>query len=171
MTRITIRPKVRGQDKKAAESSGGGEPMETEEEAILRQAGKGGKGKAAAAAAKGPQMITKETVEQLVEMDATLRSYALKGVSNLTSNGGIEGAINWLTNHLEDADIDDPISGEFEVKSAEEIGQAAAEKLARCWQRPERGGEEKSKLDELLAKARAKKEDDGRGGEARRSAA
>ena len=143
------------QDKKAAESSGGGEPMETEEEAILRQAGKGGKGKAAAAAAKGPQMITKETVEQLVEMGFTeLR--AQKALV-LTSNGGIEGAINWLTNHLEDADIDDPISGEFEVKSAEEIGQAAAEKLAGVGSGLS-AEEKKAKLDELLAKARAKKE-------------
>ena len=73
-------------------------------------------------------MVTKETVEQLIEMGFTeLR--AQKALVK-TSNAGIEGAINWLTEHLEDADIDEPIAGEFEVKTAEEIGQAAAEKLA-----------------------------------------
>ena len=47
-----------------------------------------------------------------------------------TSNAGIESAIGWLTDHLEDADLDDPIEGEWEMKTQEEIGQAAAETLA-----------------------------------------
>ena len=135
--------------RKAAAS--GSEEMETEEEAILRQAGVKGKGKAKAEA--GPPVVTKESVTQLVEMGFTeLR--AQKALVK-TSNGGIENAINWLSEHLEDADIDEPIEGEISVKSAEELGQEMAEKLAG-------GGnmsaeEKKAKAEELLARARAKK--------------
>jgi len=138
--------------KNAASSSADGDPMETEEDAILRQAGVKGKRKAAEEA--GPPVVTKETVEQLVEMGfSELR--AQKALVK-TSNAGIEGAINWLTEHLEDADIDDPIGTEIAVKTAEELGQEMAEKMAG-------GGskltaeEKKAKADELLARARAKK--------------
>ncbi len=98
---------------RSAAAASGPEVMETEEEAILREAGVKGKGKAKAAA--GPPVVTKETVEQLVEMGFTeLR--AQKALVK-TANAGIEGAINWLTAHLEDADIDEPIEGEFAVKT------------------------------------------------------
>jgi len=133
----------------ARKAAASGDAMETEEDAILRAAGKSGKAKAAA---PGPPVVTKESVEQLIEMGFTeLR--AQKALVK-TSNAGIEGAINWLTEHLEDADIDDPLA-EVVVKTQEELGQAAAEALA--------GGsglsaeEKKAKLDEALAKARAKK--------------
>jgi len=127
--------------------------METEEDMLLRQAGKAPKNKGKEKAVE-PPVVTKEVVEQLVDMGfSELR--AQKALVK-TSNAGIEGAINWLTEHLEDADIDDPINGEFAVKTQEEIGQQAAEALA--------GGssqltaeEKKAKLDEALAKARAKK--------------
>ena len=57
-------------------------------------------------------MVTKETVDQLIETGFTeLRAH--KALVK-TSNAGIEGAINWLTEHLEDADIDEPIEGEGE---------------------------------------------------------
>lgn len=129
------------------------DPMETEEDILLRAAGKAPKNKGKAKA-PGPPVVTKEVVDQLIEMGFTeLR--AQKALVK-TSNSGIEGAINWLTEHLEDADIDDPIEGEFDVKTQEELGQAAAEAMAGMGSNltPE---EKKAKLDEMLAKARAKK--------------
>lgn len=125
--------------------------METEEDMLLRAAGKKPKGKGKA---KEEAVVTKETVEQLVEMGfSELR--AQKALVK-TSNAGIEGAINWLTDHLEDADIDDPIEGEFAVKTQEELGQAAAEALAGS-SSGLTAEEKKAKLDDMLAKARAKK--------------
>ena len=138
--------------RKAAASSGA-DDMETEEDAILRAAGKGGKGKGKA---PGPPVVTKETVEQLVEMGFTeLR--AQKALVK-TSNAGIEGAINWLTEHLEDADIDDPLDGEgCVVKTQEEVGAEMAQQLAGGGSSQLTAEEKKAKLDEALAKARAKK--------------
>jgi len=137
---------------KAKESEGAAD-METEEDLLLRQAGKAPKGKGKAKEA-GPPVVTKEVLAQLVDMGfSELR--AQKALVK-TSNAGVENAINWLTEHLEDADIDDPIEGEIAVKTSEELGQAAAEALAG-------GGsqltaeEKKAKLDDALAKARAKK--------------
>ena len=142
------------EEKRRAESKNGGpEDMETEDDLLLRQAGVKGKGKAKAEAA-GPQLVTKETVEQLVEMGFS-EHRAQKALVK-TSNAGIEGAINWLTEHLEDADIDEPIDGAYEVKTAEEIGKEAAEKLAGVGAGLT-AEEKKAKLDDLLAKARAKK--------------
>lgn len=119
---------------------------------LLRAAGKKPKGKGKAKEA-GPPVVTKEVVEQLMEMGfSELRSQ--KALVK-TSNAGIEGAINWLTDHLEDADIDEPIEGDFDVKTQEELGQAAAEALAGTSGLT--AEEKKAKLDEMLAKARAKK--------------
>ena len=142
------------QDKKATASSSDVTDMETEEDVLLRAAGKAPKGKGKAGALAGPPVVTKETVDQLIEMGFTeLR--AQKALVK-TSNAGIEGAINWLTEHLEDADIDDPLPEEGVVmKTAEEIGQATAEGLAGTSGLS--AEEKKAKLEEMLAKARAKK--------------
>lgn len=79
-----------------AAAGGGPADMETEEDMLLRQAGVKGKKKADA----GPAVVTKETVEQLVEMGFTeLR--AQKALVK-TSNAGLEQAVGWLTDHLED---------------------------------------------------------------------
>ena len=136
----------------AAAAAAAGDEMETEEDLLLRQAGVRGKKKVTEEPA-GPPVVTKETVEQLVEMGFTeLR--AQKALVR-TSNNGLEGAINWLTDHLEDADIDEPI-GELSMKTAEELGQAEAERLAGVTSGMS-AEEKKAKLDEMLAKARAKK--------------
>ena len=142
--------------KKAAASSSADVDMETEEDILLRAAGKAPRGKGKAAEEpSGPPVVTKETVDQLIEMGFTeLR--AQKALVK-TSNAGIEGAINWLTEHLEDADIDDPLADDAcVVKTAEEIGQAEAERLSASGSGLS-AEEKKAKLDEMLAKARAKK--------------
>ena len=115
------------QDAKA--SAGDGE-METEEDIVRREAGlKGGK-KGAAAEPAGPPVITKESVDQLLDMGFSQLRAEKALVS--TSNGNIEAAINWLTAHLEDADIDEPHKEELapETKTQEEISEIAAKKLA-----------------------------------------
>ena len=153
-TEQTVADMHEARAKKAAEEAAGAEDveMETEEDQLLRAAGKAPKGKSKAKTT-GPALVTKEVVEQLVEMGfSELR--AQKALV-MTSNGGIEGAINWLTEHLEDADIDDANFGEFEVKPAEEVSLAAAQALAGVSHLS--AEEKKQKLDELLAKARAKK--------------
>ena len=80
-----------GQDAKAAGSSGDVE-METEEDIIRREAGlKGSKKAAAEHEPTGPPVITKESVDQLLDMGfSQLR--AEKALVN-TSNGAIEAAI------------------------------------------------------------------------------
>ena len=115
------------QDAKA--SAGDGE-METEEDIVRREAGlKGGK-KGAAAEPAGPPVITKESVDQLLDMGFSQLRAEKALVS--TSNGNIEAAINWLTAHLEDADIDAPHKEELapQTKTQEEISEIAAKKLA-----------------------------------------
>ena len=137
---------------KAAAASGD-DPMETEEDQLLRAAGKKPKGKGKAKE-EGPPVVTKEVVDQLVEMgfpELRAQKALLK-----TSNAGLEGAINWLTEHLEDADIDDAIEGEYAVKTQEELGQEAAEAMAGIGSGLS-AEEKKAKLDDMLAKARAKK--------------
>ena len=68
---------------------------------------------------------------------------------------GVEGAIAWLTDHLDDADIDAPLEGEVQTKTQEELGAEMAASLAGGSQLT--AEEKKEKLDEALAKARAKK--------------
>lgn len=133
---------------KHREAADGSMEVESEEDALLRAAGKMPKGKGKAKPA-GPPVVTKEVIDQLVEMGFTeLRSQ--KALVK-TSNAGIEGAINWLTEHLEDADIDDPIEAEFVIKTQEQLGQEAAESMAGMGSNltPE---EKKQKLDDMLAK-------------------
>ncbi|EOD30041.1 hypothetical protein EMIHUDRAFT_415365 [Emiliania huxleyi CCMP1516] len=133
--------------------------METEEETLLRSAGLAGKlarkaAKAGEAGPSGPPLVTKELVDQLLEMGFTeLR--AQKALVK-TSNAGIEPAINWLGEHLDDADIDEPLSTEVEVKPQAEVDAALAQSMQGGGSKltPE---EKKAKLDEALAKARAKK--------------
>uniref|UniRef100_A0A7S3AWU9 UBA domain-containing protein n=2 Tax=Haptolina ericina TaxID=156174 RepID=A0A7S3AWU9_9EUKA len=138
-------------EKQAAGASGAGE-VETEEDMLLRAAGKKPKGKGAAGPV-GPPTVTKESVDQLVEMGFTeLR--AQKALAK-TSNAGLEEAINWLSEHLEDADIDDPM--EVSVKTQEELGEEAAKALAGGGSSQLTAEEKKAKLDDALAKARAKK--------------
>ena len=69
---------------------------------------------------------SQESVEQLVEMGFTeLR--AQKALVK-TSNAGVEPAINWLAEHLEDADIDEPM--DVTTKTQEELGEEAAKAMA-----------------------------------------
>ena len=113
-----------------ANSSAGDGEMETEEDIVRREAGlKGGK-KGAAAEPAGPPVITKESVDQLLDMGFSQLRAEKALVS--TSNGNIEAAINWLTAHLEDADIDEPHKEELapQTKTQEEISEIAAKKLA-----------------------------------------
>ena len=141
------------QDAKAAGSSGDVE-METEDDIIRREAGlKGGK-KGAAAEPAGPPVITKESVDQLLDMGfSQLR--AEKALVH-TSNGAIEAAINWLTAHLEDADIDEPLEQAPQMKTQEELGEETAKKLAGSGSQLTEA-EKKAKMAEALTKARAKK--------------
>jgi hypothetical protein len=142
------------QDAKAGSSSGGDVEMETEEDIIRREAGLKGS-KKAAAGPSGPPVITKESVDQLLDMGfSQLR--AEKALVK-TSNGGIEAAINWLTAHLEDADIDEPLAEAPQTKTAEEIGEDTAKKLSGGGSSQLTEAEKKAKLDDALAKARAKK--------------
>lgn len=147
----------------AAVASGGPTEMETEEETLLRSAGLSGK-LAKMSTAKGdaepsgPLQITKELVDQLLEMGfSELRAH--KALAQ-TKNAGIEPAINWLGEHMEDADIDEPLETPVEVKPQVEMDVLLALK--------EGGGgggggpqlsaeEKKTRLEEALAKARAKK--------------
>ena len=143
---------------KAEESAG--VAMETDDDVIARASGMAGKlarfnkKSEAAAAAAGPPVVTKESVDALLEMGFT-EVKAQKALLR-TANAGVEPAINWLADHGDDADIDAPIAEAFEVKTAEEVGAAAAAAAAA-------GGsqltpaEKKAKLDAALAKARAKK--------------
>jgi len=146
----TVADMHEAQEKKKADEA---TDMETEEDQLLRAAGKAPKGKGKAKAA-GPPVVTKEVVDQLVEMGFT-EVRAQKALVK-TSNAGIEGAINWLTEHLEDADIDDADFGEFQVKTQDELGQMAAEAMSGMGSGLT-AEEKKAKLDEMLAKARAKK--------------
>ena len=117
-------------DQDAKASSSGDVEMETEDDIIRREAGlKGGK-KGAAAEPAGPPVITKESVDQLLDMGFSQLRAEKALVS--TSNGNIEAAINWLTAHLEDADIDEPHKDEHapQMKTQEEIGEATAKMLA-----------------------------------------
>jgi hypothetical protein len=143
-------------DQEAKAGSSGDVEMETEDDIIRREAGlKGGK-KGAAAEPAGPPVITKESVDQLLDMGfSQLR--AEKALVN-TSNGNIEAAINWLTAHLEDTDIDEPHKDEHapQMKTQEEIGEAAAKKLAGSGSQLTEA-EKKAKMAEALTKARAKK--------------
>ncbi|KAL1508450.1 hypothetical protein AB1Y20_004553 [Prymnesium parvum] len=130
-----------------------GVEVETEEDMLLRAAGKAPKSKGKGPAQpEGPPTVTKELVDQLMEMGfSELR--AQKALVK-TSNTGIEPAVNWLSEHLEDEDIDEPM--EVVSKTQEEMGEEMAKALAD-------GGsqlsaeEKKLKLEEALAKARAKK--------------
>jgi len=143
------------QDAKAGSSTGGDVEMETEEDIIRREAGLKGS-KKAAAGPSGPPVITKESVDQLLDMGfSQLR--AEKALVK-TSNGGIEAAINWLTAHLEDADIDEPHKEELapQTKTQEEISEIAAKKLAGSGSQLTEE-EKKAKMAEALTKARAKK--------------
>ena len=136
-------------------SAGDGE-METEEDIIRREAGlKGGK-KGAAAEPAGPPVITKESVDQLLDMGFTQLRAEKALVS--TSNGNIEAAINWLTAHLEDADIDEPHKEDLapQLKTQDEISEIAAKKLAGSGSQLT-DEEKKAKMAEALTKARAKK--------------
>jgi len=91
-----------------AASASGPVELESEEEMLLRNAGLSGKArKAAEAGSSGPPVVTKELVEQLLEMGFTeLRAH--KALVH-TSNTGVEPAINWLGEHMDDADIDDVV--------------------------------------------------------------
>jgi hypothetical protein len=137
----------------AAAPSSGPVEIETEEEMLLRNAGLAGKARnAAEAGPSGPQVVTKELVDQLLEMGFTeLRAH--KALVR-TSNAGVEPAINWLGEHMDDADIDEPLALEVEVKPQEEVdaGKAAAEAGSQLTP-----AEKKAKLEDALAKARAKK--------------
>jgi len=137
---------------KSAKEVGGPVEMETEEDIIRREAGlKPLKPKEPT----GPLAITKENIDQLLEMGFT-QLRAEKALVR-TSNGGLEAAINWLTEHLEDADIDEPLGeGVYETKTQEELGEEAAKKLAGAGSQLT-AEEKKAKANELLAKARAKK--------------
>lgn len=136
-------------DKAAADSASG--EVESEEDMLLRAAGKKPKGKGAAEP-EGPPVVTKESVDQLIEMGFTeLR--AQKALAK-TSNAGVEQAINWLSEHLEDADIDEPM--EVTTKTQEQLGEDAAKALSQSGSQLT-AEEKKAKLDDALAKARAKK--------------
>lgn len=138
-----------------AASASGPVELESEEEMLLRNAGLSGKArKAAEAGSSGPPVVTKELVEQLLEMGFTeLRAH--KALVQ-TSNTGVEPAINWLGEHMDDADIDEPLAQEVEVKPREEVdaGLAKAAGDAGSQLTP---AEKKAKLEEALAKARARK--------------
>jgi len=139
----------------ASASTGEAVEMETEEEQLLRQAGIKSK-KSLAAASAGPTIVTKESVDQLVEMGFT-QLRAEKALVK-TSNAGLESAINWLTDHLDDADIDEPLETPPEMKTQEEVDALAASSMGGGSSSSQlTPAEKKAKLDEALAKARAKK--------------
>jgi len=131
--------------------------METEEEMLLRNAGLGGKASklaASTAGPSGPPVVTKELVDQLLEMGFTeLR--AQKALIK-TANAGVEPAINWLGEHLDDEDIDEPLAEGVEVKPQAEVDEHLA-KAASSGSSQLTQAEKKAKLDEALAKARARK--------------
>jgi len=151
--------KAKEADKAATE---GPVEMETDEEALLRSAGMAGKmarlnKSSGGAGPSGPPVVTKETVDMLIDMGFT-QLRAEKALVK-TSNGGIEAAVNWLTEHLEDADIDEPLAEEVKQLTQEEVDAETAKAMgggggASSQLTPE---EKKAKLEEALAKARAKK--------------
>ena len=147
-----------------AAAAGDGAPMETDDEVLLRQAGMSGKlarlqakaAKKGDSAPSGPPVVTKESVDALTEMGfSQLRA---EKALLATSNAGIEPAVNWLSEHLEDAGIDEPIAEPFETKTAEQVGADAAAAAAASSASQLTPAEKKAKLDAMLAKVRPRRE-------------
>ena len=148
----------------AEAAAGDGAPMETDDEVLLRQAGMSGKlarlqaksAKKGDSAPSGPPVVTKESVDALTEMGfSQLRA---EKALLATSNAGIEPAVNWLSEHLEDAGIDEPIAEPFETKTAEQVGADAAAAAAASSASQLTPAEKKAKLDAMLAKVRPRRE-------------
>lgn len=145
--------------KVAAAADGGSAVVETEEEALLRSAGLANKMQkldtgAGSSSPSGPPVVTKETVGQLVEMGfSQLRA---EKACVRTQNAGIEAAVNWLGDHLADADIDEPLATSPVVKTQDEVDAAAAATAGAATSQLT-PAEKKAKLEEALARARAKK--------------
>eukprot|EP00271_Cylindrocystis_brebissonii_P006504 TRINITY_DN19281_c0_g1_i1.p1 TRINITY_DN19281_c0_g1~~TRINITY_DN19281_c0_g1_i1.p1 ORF type:complete len:853 (+),score=178.72 TRINITY_DN19281_c0_g1_i1:93-2651(+) len=97
-------------DLSSLRSKGGLQPSEEElpeeDASVNRGAGTDGAG-GADAPGPGPEEENPEIVSQLVDMGFP-RPRCVRAARN-TGNSGVEAAMSWLLEHMEDADIDDPI--------------------------------------------------------------
>lgn len=106
----------------------------------------------APAAAPDPPNISKETLDQLLEMGFP-QPRAEKALVR-TSNGPLESAITWLSDHAEDADIDVPLELTPTILAQADIDAAAAAKGANAHLTLE---EKQAKLQAAIEAAQRKK--------------
>jgi hypothetical protein len=109
-----------GQAKRAAAAAeraaeGGGEAMDVDG------------APAAEEAAPDPPNISRETLDQLLEMGFP-QPRCEKALVR-TSNAGLEAAVGWLGDHAEDADVDEPLELTPTILAQADIDAAAATKV------------------------------------------
>lgn len=128
----------------AAESAGGdAAPMDVD-----------GAPAAAPACAPDPPNISKETLEQLVEMGFP-QPRAEKALVR-TGNGTLDAAITWLSDHADDADVDVPLALTPTILAQADLDSAAAAKSANAHLSLE---EKQAKLQAAVEAAQRKREE------------
>lgn len=108
----------------------------------------------APAAEPQPMHISKEVMDQLMEMGFT-QPRAEKALVR-TSNGGLEAAVGWLADHSEDADIDAPLDVLPLLLPQAQIDEAAAARSINSQLTPE---EKQAKLQAAVEAAQRKREE------------
>lgn len=108
----------------------------------------------APAAAPDPPNISKETLDQLLEMGFP-QPRAEKALVR-TSNGSLDAAITWLSDHADDADVDVPLELTPTILAQADIDAAAATKSANAHLTLE---EKQAKLQAAVEAAQRKREE------------